>query len=310
MNYKAVLTAAAQSAAFFLSGFFIPLLGMILTPVPIVLAYVREGRPEGLAALGISTAIVGAIEGWNVAAVLLLCFGLMAIGTAEGMLRRWRSESVALAGGLLPAIALTLAAASFFITQGKNPVTFFEAFFQEQRALAVKVYTDLKLTDVAAAASAIPNTSIHSFVLVLPGIVVTSLVLLAAACFVLSVRIITRKSGPGPALVAAPLSSWHAPDVWVWGLIVTLILIMVPNETLKFTGWNLAVPATLVYLMQGIAIVEFYLKKARIQPIIRGLIQVIILALPIIVCEIALGVIDIWADFRKLRGTVPPSAPL
>lgn len=308
MNYKAILVAAAQAAVLFISGFFIPLLGMMFTPVPLVLAYVRQGRSEGLSALGLSIAVVGAIAGWQVAAALLLCFGLMAVGTAEGMRRQWKPETTALAGGLLPVTAITLVAARFFLHTNKNPVTFIEAFFKEQRALAAKLYTDLKLTEVAAAVSAVPDTFIHYFVLLLPGIVVTSMILLAAACFVLAVRIITRKPGSAPAITVPSLAAWHAPDVWVWGLIVTLALILVPNGTVKFTGWNLAILYSVIYLIQGISLVEHYLRKVRVHSLVRGLIYAIILALPpTVACTMALGVVDIWADFRKVRGPVTPS---
>jgi uncharacterized protein YybS (DUF2232 family) len=303
MNYKAILIAAAQAAALFLSGFFVPLLGMILTPVPLVLAYVRQGRSGGLAAISLSVAVVGVIIGWPSAIVLLLCFGLMAIGTAEGMRRRWKPESAAFAGGLLPAIALTLAAARFFFHTDKNPVTFLEALIHEQRSLAAKLYTDLKLTEVAAAVMSVPDTFIHYFVLLLPGIVITSLLVLAAVCFVLAVRIVMRRPQAGPAMNVMPLSAWYAPDIWVWGLIVTLALIIARNEAAKFTGWNLAILYAVIYLTQGIAIVEYALKKMRIQPIVRGLLHVIILALPPVVAGvIALGVVDVWADFRKVRG--------
>ncbi len=82
---------------------------------------------------------------------------------------------------------------------------------------------------------------------------------------------------------------------------------MVPNETAKLAGWNLAILYSVVYLSQGIAIVEHYLKKARIQPVVRGLIQAVILALPLVVCVMALGVVDIWADFRKVRDPAAPA---
>jgi hypothetical protein len=57
-----------------------------------------------------------------------------------------------------------------------------------------------------------------------------------------------------------------------------------------------------VYLAQGAAIVEHYLLKAHIKPFIRGLIMALILAMPSIVFVIALGIVDVWADVRKVRG--------
>ena len=52
---------------------------------------------------------------------------------------------------------------------------------------------------------------------------------------------------------------------------------------------------------------EHYFRKAGIHTVVRGLLHAIILALPVVVCVMALGVVDIWADFRKVRGPIPPS---
>jgi hypothetical protein len=40
------------------------------------------------------------------------------------------------------------------------------------------------------------------------------------------------------------------------------------------------------------------------RPLVRGVVHTLILALPSIVFVIAAGIVDIWADFRKVRGPV------
>ena len=47
---------------------------------------------------------------------------------------------------------------------------------------------------------------------------------------------------------------------------------------------------------------EHYLLKAHIKPLVRGLIMALVMAMPSIVFVIALGVVDVWADIRKVRG--------
>ncbi len=307
MNVKATLIAAAQAAGLFISGLFIHVLGLMLTPVPLVIAYVRHGRAEGLSALALAAAVVAAFAGWHVTAILVLVFGLMAVGTAEGMRGQWRPEFTALAGGLLPSAFLGLITTRYFLMKSRNPFSALETFLQVQRSEAAKIYTKLGLTEVANAVTSVPDTFIHYFVLLSPGIVVTLLVLVAAACHVLARIRLLKRPGAGPIPVWTPLSSWYAPDAWVWGLIITLIFSMLPNEPLKFTGFNLAIPYVVVYLTQGVAIVEHYLKKARIQSVIRGLIHAVLLALPpVVACIIALGLVDIWADFRKVRTPAQP----
>ena len=144
----------------------------------------------------------------------------------------------------------------------------------------------------------------HTLVRLIPGITVATSVFQAACCYGLSRAIVLRRPGQAlPNLNRTTLAQWHAPDVWVWGLIIGLTL-MVPNASVRWTGWNLAIVYAVVYLTQGVAIVDHYLRKGRIQPFMRGMIHTLILALPSIVFVIALGVVDIWADFRKLRGGV------
>jgi uncharacterized protein YybS (DUF2232 family) len=307
MNYRATAIATVQTVGLYVAGFLIPVLGQalaLLTPVPLIIAYVRNSRLEGVTALGISVAVVAAVAGGQVAAILLFSFGLMAVGTAEGMRRQWKPESAALLGGLLPVVVLGIIAAYYFGRSGKNPVMVIEAYLRGSVAEAAKLYTGLGLTEMAAAVNTVSDTFIHYLVRLIPGIVIATSVLQAACCYGLGRAIMMRKPGTGPMLIGTPLTKWHAPDAWVWGLIAALTLIMIPDEVVRFAGWNLAILYAVVYLAQGIAIVEHYLRKARIQPVVRGLILALILALPIVVCVVALGVVDIWADFRKVRGPV------
>lgn len=301
MNYRAILFAAAQAVIFFISGFFIPLLGLVLTPVPLVVASLRTGWTEGVVAGALAAILIGFLAGWQFAVTFLICFGVMAAAVSEGMRRHWKPESVAVLGGLAPVALLGMLAARFFMRTGKSPVPFLEDVIRKQRDVAVKLYKDMSLTDVANTVAAVPDQFIHYFVLLIPGIVITSMLFAAMICMLISLRLILRKPG---AVSLRPISliHWHAPDVWVWGLILALGLILVPREAFQFAGWNLAIVYSAVYLLQGIAVVDHYLRKARIQPFMRGLILAIILALPSVVCVIAAGVVDIWADFRKLRG--------
>ena len=81
-----------------------------------------------------------------------------------------------------------------------------------------------------------------------------------------------------------------------------LALIVAPQETARLFGWNLAIIFAVVYLAQGASIVEYYLLKAHIKSFGRGVIMAFILAMPSIVFVIALGIVDVWADVRKVRG--------
>ena len=307
MNYRSTLLASAQTLGLFIAGFTIPVLGQALvlfTPVPIIVTYVRDGRAEGLTTLFATGAIVAALLGWHIAAILFFSFGLMAIGTAEGMHRRLRPESIVVIGGLLPIATAGIVLSYYLAHMGKNPVTLLEGHLRDSLAEAARLYSSLGLKDMASLVTSVTDTFVHYLVRLVPGITVATSLIQAAFCFALARAAILRKTGAVPIPSQPSLAAWYAPDAWVWGLIAALALIMVPNEAARLTGLNCAIVFSVVYLVQGIAIVDHVLRKARIKAVARSLIHALILALPTIVFVIALGVVDIWADFRKVRRAI------
>ncbi|MGC1456456.1 MAG: DUF2232 domain-containing protein [Nitrospirota bacterium] len=307
MNYRAILIATVQTLGLFVSGFVIPLLGQMIalfTPMPLILITIRNGRPAGLTTLVASSVIMAALGGWQAAAILILSFGLMAIGTSEGMRRNLKPEQTSLLGGLLPVAVLGAVSAFYLVRIGKNPITEIEVYLRETMANSAKTYTAMGLKDMAAMVSSIPDSFVHYLTRLIPGIAIATSVTQAACCFGIARAIITRKPGAESISAQPSLTAWHAPDSWVWGLIAALALIIVPGETARFIGWNIAILFAVLYLAQGTAIMEHYLRKTGIKSFGRGLILVLILIMPSIVFVIALGVVDIWADFRKVRGPV------
>jgi len=297
MNYRAILIATAQTLGLFVAGLLHPIgqLLTLFTAVPLIVIYVREGRNNGLAALG----------GWHTSAVLLLSFGLMAVGAGEGMRRGMRPEQTALLGGLMPVIVVGAALSFYLVKAGKNPVPEIESYLRESIAAAVKTYNDMGLAETATQITSYAETIVHYGVRLIPGITIATSVLQAASSFGIARFFIARKQGTAPALQQARLSEWHAPDTWIWGLITALALVVVPQDAAKVIGWNLSILFGIVYLAQGTAIVDFFLSKTTNRNFLRGLtIALALIFAPAILFVMVLGVMDIWSDFRKVRTPV------
>lgn len=303
MNYRAILIATAQTLGLFIAVFIHPIgqLFTLFTPVPLILVSMRYGKQAGLVTLSASCLIMAALGGWQSAVILLLSFGLMAIGASEGMRRNLPPEQTALMGGLPPVAVLTVIAVLFVIRTGKNPITEVDIYLHESIAMAAKTYATMGLAEMAAMISSVPDSMVYYLARLLPGILIATSVSQAACCFGIARVIIMRKPSPDPAPAQPPFARWHAPDSWVWGLIAALAFIVMPQETARLTGWNIAIIFAVIYLAQGSAIVEHYLRKANIKPFGRGLVLALLLAMPSFVFVIALGIVDIWADFRKVR---------
>jgi len=305
MPFRSILTAALQSAGLMIAGFLVPVLGQIallIAPVPLILLMVREGKMPGMLALGLATAVITVLAaGQAVFIVIFLSFGFMAMGLADGLRWRWKPENAVLIGGMLTIVALVVVLAPFLQNTGKSPVTVTEEYLRTSIAEAQQLYTQLGLADVAQAMAQVADRVVYYLVRLLPGIIVVTTLLQAACCYGMARSLLLRKD-PSAAILSEPsLATWHAPDSWVWGLIVSLGLIALPDTTIRFIGMNIVLVYILIYTIQGIALVEFTLRKARVGTIWRSLILTFIVALPVIVPVIALGVVDIWADFRKVR---------
>jgi uncharacterized protein YybS (DUF2232 family) len=303
MNFRDVFLATTMTVGLFVAGLIIPVLGQmvaLLTPVPLILVLVRNGALRGFLALIASSVIIAFAAGWQASMVFVLGFGMMGVGISEGMRRQWKPESAVLLGGMLPVLGVTAVAIYFFLMISQNPVIAVEEYLKASVAEASKMYVQLGLNEMAEAVSSLSDKFIHYLVRLLPGITIATAISQAAVCYGLSRCLILKKSGP--AVRSADFSQWHAPDVWVWGLIVALGLSIAPNDSVQFAGWNLALIYAVIYLSQGIAVMDHYIRKAGIQPVLRSIIHTVILALPSIVLVIALGIVDIWADFRKVRG--------
>lgn len=314
MAFRPIIIAALQASGLYIIGGIVPLLGqfaVLFVPVPLITVSVLHGRASGTAATALAAIVVAFLGSWQVAFVLfLLGFGLMALGLSEGMLRDLRTEATIIAGSALPLTALLILLVPYVMQSGKDPVALIETYLRTSLADVRKLYTDAGVHEVAQMLDTLSDTIVHYLVRFLPGIILTTTVMQAAGCYGLARALILRKRPDLPLASRPALPFWHAPDPWVWPLIAILGLIAVASRgsAAWFVGLNLSFLFLFVYAAQGIAVLEYYYRKARIPLLLRSLMHAVILALPTVVAVIAIGVVDIWADFRKVRVTPSPPA--
>lgn len=310
MNPKNIFITALWTLLLYLAGI-IPFIGQavaMLAPVPLIISYVRNGRLSGVAALGIACAIVFGLGGWQ-PAVLLVLFGLMAVGAGEGMLRRMRHEFVVILGGILPlAAGVIILVIIYYGIGGVDPLSGAETYMRESISNVVRIYTELGFTEAAERVSSISDRLVFYLTRLIPAFVVFTLLVQVACCYGLARIIILRREAGDAGLVRGRFSEWHAPDKWVWGLIAALGLMIIEPHPMKIAGWNLLLVFGLVYTVQGMAVIEYYLIRASLPAFVRVLIFAVLLALPSTVLISVLGLLDVWADFRKTRQPLSPSA--
>ncbi|MBN2645912.1 MAG: DUF2232 domain-containing protein [Desulfuromonadaceae bacterium] len=102
---------------------------------------------------------------------------------------------------------------------------------------------------------------------------------------------------PGTAFRHFKLNEWL-----VWLLIVAGFGLLVPADAVKWSALNLLTVLLPLYFLQGAAIVTYFLKKKAFSTLSQVFTYVIMLAVnPLPAIVTALGVFDLWFDFRKPR---------
>lgn len=103
--------------------------------------------------------------------------------------------------------------------------------------------------------------------------------------------------------------NWDIPWYWCWGVIAGIIMIIIPSnimgdyaQAINAIGYNLVIISGFIYFILGTAVFWGILDRFRVKNSIKTIILLagffllgFIFLLPL------LGLIDIWANFRKLE---------
>ena len=96
------------------------------------------------------------------------------------------------------------------------------------------------------------------------------------------------------------LTRWKAPEKIVWLLIAAGGTLLIPQALVKFIGLNILIICLFIYLAEGISIIGFFLKVKKVPILFRVMLYFLILVQQyLLLLIVALGLFDLWADFRK-----------
>jgi uncharacterized protein YybS (DUF2232 family) len=106
-----------------------------------------------------------------------------------------------------------------------------------------------------------------------------------------------------------PFARWDLPWYWCWGIILALVLLVIPfgnqslNKIFDIAGFNLLAVFGTLYIVLGVSVIWGLLEKFKISFFWRIIIFIflgIFFSISIFVI-IFMGLIDVWANFRRLE---------
>jgi uncharacterized protein YybS (DUF2232 family) len=281
------------------------LMGSVFIPVPLIFYRIKAGRPTArliaLSAAGFVLLLGGRLE--------LLFFGeLLLIGVliGEGMERGWPLERMAagVCGAAAGAAAAGVWVLGLFTGRG-----LFETLADGVRhnlELTLQLYRDMGLSPeqiefLEGSLDAIQQIMIG----MMPALVIGSTLMTFWVSLLTARQLLQRRGLPVPDY--GPLDHWKAPEVLVWGVIASGLLLLLPSLAAKTVGLNGLVIFMLVYFFQGIAIVTYFLRKKQVPRAARMVLYgLIALQQLVMLAVVGVGFFDTWFNFRKIEKPLAP----
>jgi len=299
------LTGIAVSTLIFLAASLIPLAGailLILTPLPIIYYCFKAGRLQGFAIFFISLALVAAvltISGSVANLPFLFLTGFLGLFVSEVLSRSYSIEKTV----IYPVAAVLALWCSFIvyysISAGEDPWRLVEAYIATNIQETIRFYSQL---DIPTEQIDILKDNVKQitefFANIFPALV------LVGAAFVVWVNILAarelfQRSGMwNPEL--GDLSRWKTPDKLIWLLIAAGGALLAPVTWVNVIGLNATIVCLFAYLLQGLSIVSFLFKTKNVHRTFRIFCYVLIFAQQYVLLFLAaVGVFDLWVDFRR-----------
>lgn len=94
-------------------------------------------------------------------------------------------------------------------------------------------------------------------------------------------------------------STFRNPDLLVWPLIAAGFALMLPVSAVTTPALNILLVITLLYFIQGMAVVSAFIAKNSAPTILRVLLYALLVIQPYLLALVAgIGLFDLWIDFR------------
>lgn len=320
---KGIAFGAAASLALYASGFLI-----LFTPLPLLYVWVARGRRDGVVATLAAFAIAAAayavaldqaaatalpipalsLAGFFPPAYLWIAgvgyfafFAVVAVLLGEGAVRRWglvRWGGTALVAGL--AVIASVVGTGVVLGAG-IPNGGFAGYFARVVAEVVAMQTQAgggtELGFIAENAGEI----VALMTGIAPSLVAVFALLTVALNMLVGRRIIRGNHAFGHVHNVA---RFRLPDVFVWAIVAGGTAFFADSYALH-TGWlktaalNVLIVFGALYFFQGLAVIVYFLQGIR-APLVKTMAYVAIIFFfqTIGMLIVAVGVADVWADFR------------
>ena len=296
-----LIKGSVATLTLFLAYVMFPLVGMLpglFTPFPAIYYALKSGRTTGTAIVVVTAAVMAIMGEAALTLFFILQSGVISLALPAFLTTGRRGARAIAYTVAINLGAILLLAAVYGVTQGVNPHT------QALKVIATSIsqvgalyeQVGVKGEELKALQEGMQQAG------TLIGRVYPSLLVVSLAFIVgLNLVVLTKFSARLPGLPAlGDFKSFKNPEQLVWVLIAAGFAMLLPNQQVATAALNVLVVTVSLYFLQGMAVIGHFFTRFAVPKFVRVIFYILLTLQPYLVVAIAaLGLFDIWGDFRS-----------
>ncbi|MBJ6751256.1 YybS family protein [Geomonas sp. Red421] len=296
-----VIKGSVATVTLFLAFVYLPVIGTIpglFASAPAAFYAVKRGRGTGLAVVLASCAILLGVGDPAATAIYLLQAGVLSLALPEFLLRNKGGARSVIYSVAVTITVLLIAAVVYGMSTGADLHAKISKGVQTSINQTSQIYqkAGVKGDELKALQDSMHQAG-QLVVTIYPALVTVAYGMIACMNLMLLAGIATRLRMP---LYVGDFRKYKNPEPLIWLLIVAGFGTLVPETIVHLASLNVLIVLGAVYSAQGFAIISFFFKKLQVPVFIRLLASLLLIFQPMMVLAVAaLGVFDLWADFRS-----------
>lgn len=295
--------ALASTVFLLIAGVVLPAAGVILIPFvpqPVLLFGLKYGAGLGVAVL--VAAMIGLFVFAGEALGFVYSVFAVMVGLLFWLLGRLRVVELLVTGVAAAMLATAAGILLYFYGSWGAMTQDLRASLIDNLTVALRVHEKMGFPQESLNLfkEKIPDI-VEQMLQILPGLLFGSLCLVV----LLNILFLSKRFPDRRAqwLSVATFREWKCPEQLVWALIACGFAFFVPaNEVVTIVALNVLLVTGVCYFIQGLAIVAFFFHKNNVPRFLRSATYILIIFQQIFTLLVAaLGLFDLWGDFRRLK---------
>ncbi len=285
-----------------LGAYFLPYL-FFITPVPLIILVYRHGMRPGILVAVTSALLGGIVLSTLPTMVFLLILGLVGLAMGGALREGFSPGKIMFIGSAtsIAALVLMIIVTSFLLNY--NVLEHTLELMERSLNQSMRIYDRLGVETNPLFNENVLGELVRMLRLAFPAAILTTAIVVTFVNYWLAHLILRRLGVKLPWL--RPFRLWRFPWYLAWGYILgqglPLLTRGATDGNIWFTvGLNLQIIFNYVFLLQGLAILWYFLDKANVAKALRWLIVFFMFNPLFMTLIVWAGVLDTWFDFRKL----------